>query len=91
MPPVPPNSPAQPSSRFQAVAVIVTVVTLACVSFMRVLPEGLVKAVDWFFDALSSVVICYFVAYWWRWKAIPPFLLQAIRLFPRPHKSARED
>ncbi len=91
MPPDPEIAPAQLSGRFQAVAVIVTVVTLAWGFFMWVLPEGVVKAVYWFFDALSSVVFLYIVAYWWRWRAIPPFLLRAIRVFPGPHKPDRQD
>jgi ABC-type nickel/cobalt efflux system permease component RcnA len=90
MPPEPPNTPAQVSSRFQAVAVIVTVVTLAWVFFMWFLPEWVVRTVYWFFDAFFSVVVLYFVAYWWRWRTIPPFLLAAIRLFPRPHKLDRQ-
>jgi ABC-type nickel/cobalt efflux system permease component RcnA len=91
MPPEPPNIPAQLSSRFQAVAVIVTVVALAWGFFMFFLPAGVVKAVHWFFDALSSVVLLYFIAYWWRWRAIPPFLSRAIQVFPRPHRLDKQD
>jgi len=74
MPPEPQITPAQLSSRFQAVAVIVTIVALAWGFFMWVLPEWVVKAVYWLVDALFSIVVLYFVAYWSRWKTIPPFL-----------------
>lgn len=90
MPPELPNTPAQLSSRFQVVAVIATIVTLAWCFFVWFLPEWVVRAVDWFFDALFSIVVLYFVAYWWRWRTIPPFLLAAIRVFPRPHKLDRQ-
>jgi ABC-type nickel/cobalt efflux system permease component RcnA len=72
----------QLSSRFQAVAVIAATVTLAFIFSSWFLPERVVKAVYWFFDALFSAVVVYFVAYWWKWRTIPPFLLQIIRLFP---------
>lgn len=74
MPPEPEITPPQLSSRFQAFAVIVTIVILAWCFFMWFLPEWVVKGVYWLFNALFSVVVLYFFAYWWRWKTIPPFL-----------------
>jgi hypothetical protein len=74
MPPEPPNTPAQLSSRFQAVAVIATIAVLAWCFFMFILPGSVVKWVSWSFNALLSAVILYFVAYWFRWKTIPTFL-----------------
>jgi ABC-type nickel/cobalt efflux system permease component RcnA len=82
MPPEPPNTSLQLSSRFQAAAVVAATVTLAFIFSRWFLPERVVKAVDWFFDALFSAVVVYFVAYWWKWRTIPPFLRQIVRLFP---------
>jgi len=73
MPPAP-RIATQLSSRFQALAVIVTIIGLAWIFFSVVLPEWVVKSVYWSFDALFSVAVLYFVGYWWRWKTIPPFL-----------------
>jgi hypothetical protein len=89
MPPEPPNTPAQLRSKFHAVVVIVTVVTLGWSFFVWVLPEEVVKTVYWFVDALFSVVVLYSVAYWWRWRAIPPFFRRSIRVFPPQHKLDR--